>query len=824
MIADTLLGRWWLWSATRIASLWIRPTVLPESADDVLGDGDGPVCYVLEYAGLADRIALRLAAARLRLPSPVAGLSYGRAEEPRAVIRLRHYRGRLLRVPTGDNSPRLKRLVAAGHADRAPLKLVPVAIYWGRSPDKERGFFKLAFSERWEFVGRTRKFLTTLALGRNTLVQFSAPLHLERVLDDGLSNERTVRKVARILRVHFRQSRIATVGPDLSHRRTLAARVLRDESVRRIVSQRVRERGDPEAVWREARSYAYEIAADCSYPTIRVLERLLARVWNRLYDGIRLSGVERLRAVVDGNSIVYVPCHRSHMDYLLLSYIIYQQGLTLPHIAAGINLNLPLIGSLLRRGGAFYLRRSFRGNRLYAEVFHAYLRELQSAGFPIEYFIEGGRSRSGLLLAPKGGMLSMTVDSYLADRKRPLYFVPVYFGYEKLLEGRSFVGELAGEEKQKESLFALLRSLSKLRQNFGQVYVNFGEPLALDTALPPDAVPVGLGNGGERPAWFAPFIDRLGGEIMSRINDAAAVTPVAVLALAMLATPRQTMAAADLARQIDLYRLLAERLRLADATVLPVQDGAATIRHCESLGLVSRESHALGDLIHLAEPDAVLATYFRNNVLHLFALPAAVACTFQRVATQRRDEVVRLVRLSYRFVCAELTLRYRPDSLEEMVAVTLREFEALGLIERGLDDSLHVAPGGSPQAYQLRVLAEALVPQLQRYYMTIALLVRNGPGTLTQAELEGVCQLAAERLSITYGLRSPDFFDRRLFQRFIRELREIGTVGVDSDGRLTYDETLTVVQDDARLLLGHDVHHSILSVTAVEPERPALPS
>ncbi|MEO0997177.1 MAG: glycerol-3-phosphate 1-O-acyltransferase PlsB [Pseudomonadota bacterium] len=822
MIADTLIGRWWLWSATRIASLWIRPTVLPESASDVLGDGDEPVCYVLEYAGLADRIALRLAAPKLRLPSPAAGLSYGGAEEPRAVIRLRHYRGRLLRVPTGDNSPRLKRLVAAGIDDRRPLKLVPVAVYWGRSPDRERGFFKLAFSERWEFVGRTRKFLTTLALGRSTLVQFSEPLRLERVLDDGLSGERTVRKVARILRVHFRQRRIATVGPDLSHRRTLAARVLRDESVRRIIAQR--ERGDREAVRREARDYAYEIAADCSYPTIRVLERLLARVWNRLYDGIRLTGVERLRAVVDGNSIVYVPCHRSHMDYLLLSYIIYQQGLTLPHIAAGINLNLPLIGSLLRRGGAFYLRRSFRGNRLYAEVFHAYLRELQSAGFPIEYFIEGGRSRSGLLLPPKGGMLSMTVDSYLADPERPLYFVPVYFGYEKLLEGRSFVGELAGEEKQKESLFALLRSLSKLKENFGQVYVNFGEPLALATALPAEAVTAGRGNGGERPAWFAPFIDRLGGEVMSRINDAAVMTPVAVLALAMLATPRQTMAAADLARQIDLYRLLAERLRLADATVLSELDGAATIRHCESLGLVSRESHALGDLIHLAETDAVLATYFRNNVLHLLALPAAVACTFQRVAAHHRDEVLRLVRLSYRFVCAELTLRYRPDSLPDMVAVTLGEFEALGLIERGPGDSLRAAPGGSAQAYQLRVLAEALVPQLQRYYMTIALLVRNGPGTLTQAELERVCQLAAERLSITYGLRSPDFFDRRLFQRFIRELREIGTVGVDSDGRLTYDETLTVVQDDARLLLGHDVHHSILSVTAVEPERPAPPS
>ena len=181
--------------------------------------------------------------------------------------------------------------------------------------------------------------------------------------------------------------------------------------------------------------------------------------------------------------VIYVPCHRSHFDYLLLGYILYEEGLQTPHIAAGINLNLPIVGRILRRGGAFFLRRSFKGNRLYAAVFDAYLDQILQRGYSVEYFVEGTRSRTGRLLAPRGGMLVMTVHSYIKNPKRPIVFVPVYFGYEKLIEGDSFISELSGSEKKKESLFGLVRSIKSLRENFGKVYVNIAEPIELDTVL-----------------------------------------------------------------------------------------------------------------------------------------------------------------------------------------------------------------------------------------------------------------------------------------------------------------------------------------------------
>ena len=124
------------------------------------------------------------------------------------------------------------------------------------------------------------------------------------------------------------------------------------------------------------------------------------------------------------------------MDYLLLSYAIYQRGYAIPHIAAGVNLNLPIVGRLLRKGGAFFIRRSLRGSALYTIVFMKYLAAMMARGHSIEYFIEGGRSRTGRLLPPMTGMLSMTVRSYLREPRRPVVFVPVYFGYERIWKGR----------------------------------------------------------------------------------------------------------------------------------------------------------------------------------------------------------------------------------------------------------------------------------------------------------------------------------------------------------------------------------------------------
>ena len=442
-----LLSRPLYWLAGKVFSIWARPAIQPEIPTELITDSDAEVCYVLETGGLADLLALERAAAQHGMPSPTQSFEFCGHREYKRFIVLRRMEGFWYRRPRKTGSKRLKRLIEAAENGDQELLLIPVAIYWGRSPEKERSLLKLLFSENWDVIGRTRKFLTTILLGRDTLLRFSHALPLRALGAEGQSSEIAFRKASRILRVHFRKRRVATVGPDLSHRRTLIREVLRAPSVRRAI---MAESGDDyrkqEVARRKAEKYAFEIAADISYPTIRVAVRVLRWLWHRIYDGIELNHMEKVHDVARDKEVVYVPCHRSHFDYLLLAYVTYEAGLPLPHIAAGINLNLPVVGGILRRGGAFFLRRSFRGNRLYATVFDSYIQQVLGKGYSMEYFIEGGRSRTGRLLQPKGGMLAMTVNAYVKNPQRPIVFIPVYFGYEKLIEGDAFISELGGAQ------------------------------------------------------------------------------------------------------------------------------------------------------------------------------------------------------------------------------------------------------------------------------------------------------------------------------------------------------------------------------------------
>src|SRR4029434_9972139 len=243
------------------------------------------------------------------------------------------------------------------------------------------------------------------------------------------------------------------------------------------------------------------------------------------------------------------------MASLLLSYIIYHQGFAVPHIAAGINLNIPVIGRFLRKGGAFFIRRTFAGNALYTVVFMKYLAAIMARGHSIEYFIEGGRSRTGRLLQPKTGMLSMTVRSFLRDPVRPVVFVPVYFGYERIVEANTYISELSGAPKKKESWYDVLMSLRVLRERFGTVHVNVGEPIRLNELLDaqlPSWREQRFDDDTRLPAVNA-LVNELSLKIMRGINAAAAVTPINLLATALLSSPRGALAERALLQQLELY-------------------------------------------------------------------------------------------------------------------------------------------------------------------------------------------------------------------------------------------------------------------------------
>ena len=805
------------WLLRRLLALWVRFKVRPDEAVSRVRDRDKPVCYVLERRSVTDLAVLQNACVKLKLPRPQKRL-LAQAKDLRSFFYLSRPRGfwdeRIDRRPPAQ----LQQMIAALTADpQIDIELVPVAVYWGRAPQKEGSWFRLLLVEDWALTTRARKFLQVLFNGRNTLIEFDEPISLRVLLGDEAGSAVRGRRVTRALRALYAKQRAARIGPDLSHRRTIVNRVLRTRAVRSVVAQEMREKKITRRQGMlKARQYAEEIAANYSHAFIRFMEASLARLWNRLYDGVVFGHVETLEQTAEGNEVVYVPCHRSHMDYLLLSYAIYVHGYAIPHIAAGINLNLPIVGRFLRKGGAFFIRRSFRGNALYTVVFMKYLAAIMARGHSIEYFIEGGRSRTGRLLQPKTGMLSMTVRSFLRERARPIVFIPVYFGYERIVEGTTYIGELSGKPKEKESVFGLIRTLRRMRERFGQVHVNLGEPIKLEELLDrydPDWR-TRVVDDDTRIPWVGAAVDDLASTIMRHINAAAAVTPINLLAVTLLATPRLALPETELLRQMDLYRELMRCFSYSDRVTVTSMSAAEMLAYGESMKVVFREPHPLGDIVRMSDESAVLATYYRNNVLHLFAMPSLVACAFVSNATVRTDDIQRLAWRIYPYIAAELFLRWSEQELARVVTDVLICLEQQGLIESNADATeWRRPPPTSEKAMQLSLVAQATIQTIERYYLSIAILVKAGSGQITQVALEERCQLTAQRMAMLYGLNSPEFFDRTMFEHFIDLLRTRGVVRLSSGGKLEFDDVLMRVAADAQFVLSEQIRHSILQVT-----------
>lgn len=805
----------------KIMYLWVRTQVLGADKNTLSLDPDKPVCYVLQNTSLSSRLVLEEEVLKARLPSSMLAIgSKGEGRLRRAFFALYLRQGGwFTRRRTPPLTQRIRKLVHLGYLESdLDVQIVPVSLFWGRAPEKEKSLLKILLSDNWAITGRLKKFLIILIHGRNTFVQFNKPISLRQLLDEfPADEERATRKLARVLRVHFRRIRQAVIGPDLSHRRTLVHALILMPSVKEAIRETAKQDGlPPEKVRAKALAYGDEIAANMTMVTIRFLEVVLSWLWNKIYNGIRINNIETVQEVAKDHAVIYVPCHRSHIDYLLLSYVLYRNGLMPPHIAAGINLNMPVVGAILRRGGAFFMRRSFKDNPLYAAVFNEYMHSVFVGGHPVEYFVEGGRSRTGRTLRPKAGMLGMTVRSFLRDHRKPIALVPVYIGYEKVIEGRSYLGELRGGAKQQESIFNLFRSLKNLRKSFGQVGLNFGQPIQLASFL--DAQRASWRDEAYdrefRPKWLNRAVDKLAIDVVTGINAAVAVNPINLLATLLLSTERLAMDERILARQMEAFCALLKSVRYADEVTFPEGSGQDWIHYAEQMGLAQRCKHPMGDIILIEGTNATLMTYYRNNIQHLFALPALIACLFQNNATLKRERIVSLSLSLYPYIRSELFLRWDDQQAQKVIECTIDEMMAQGLLAQD-GDIISRPATGSEQAVRLRTLSRFIIQTLERYYISIAVLRAQGSGQLTPKELEERSSMMAQRMSVLFGLNAPEFFDKTLFREFISNLMKEAILSIDPAGKLVYSAGLEAVMEDARLVLNLELRQAILQVTSL---------
>lgn len=803
--------------AQKILYLWIKTEVLLVS-DTRATNQNTITVYVLASRSWTDLLVLEQECRALNITRPRSRIKQTQLNNWHHVYTVAH--SQPLKAWLQQKTKRSTMLSGIFQAltdnPELDVRFVPVVVFWGRPVLKQKHWFRVLFSETWGFAGRTRRFFSILFNGKNTLIQFSPAISFRELINNHPQRDDAVDNLQSILSDRLTEIKTATLGPDISHRRTLVRELLENKYILGAIKNRRRKDNISEyKATKIANNYLNEIVADRNYITIQILQRVLTAFWNKFYSGINVHFSAQLKQLALTHELIYVPCHRSHIDYLLLSYVIHNEGLAIPYIAAGKNLNMPLIGPVLRNAGAFFIRRSFKGNELYSTVLFEYLASQISTGMPIEYFIEGGRSRTGRLLQPKPGMLAMTIRAFLKYQHKPIAFIPVYIGYEKMIESKSYLAELKGDDKKSETLFSSVSSIMNIRGFYGQVTTNFGQPVLLDDILKeknPDWESYKYSDS-HRPDWLRPSVKHTSRKIMQHINACCAVNAINLIATALLAAPNQTMDEGELIQTLNFYMGLIDSLQYSEHITLTQHSAIQQIHHAEALCLVRRRKHEMGDFIYLDSAHAVLLTYYRNNIIHLLVLPSFIACCFINTATLGRDKIIRYIKIAYPFLKFELFLPWTSSDLEAAIDNLLRHLSAEGILIYNQGAEVYSKPQiGTEQHAQLSTLSMVISPVLELYYMIFALLAEHGSNTLSRDRLEELCYLMAQRLSLMYEINSPDFFDKKLITNFINSLIKQGYVKVNDSDKLDISEFAVNEGRYARRMLDKNMQHHILQM------------
>ncbi len=536
------------------------------------------------------------------------------------------------------------------------------------------------------------------------------------------TTEVIARKVRSTLSHHLARETRAVFGPPRKPTDRLIDEAMRDKVFQQTAIEVAKEQNKSiESVNRTAKRNFEAIAARYSPSVVGFTAPILHWVFNRIYDGVEVDevGLERAMKAAGDAPMVLTPSHKSHVDYLIMSYVLFQRGYTVPLVAAGANLSFFPLGPFLRRGGAFFLRRSFKGDKLYTATFKAYLKKLVHDGIHHEFFPEGGRSRTGKLLTPKLGLFTWLVDAVLEGARNDLLFVPVAIDYEKVVEGASYKAELAGGEKKPEDLKALLSAPSVLTENYGRIHLSFDEPVSLAKLMKDRGVDPRETTDDQKKA----LVRALGHRVMHGISKVSTVTPHALLASALLAHRRRGISVREITDRIGLLRKMATDLnarlsvQLNDSpsspTVLgPVQDA---MRMFASEGFV-RIVEARGEPIYQVEEERrPELSFYKNTLMNLIAGRTIVCAAILSVepevsvaAIRERALVLsRLLKMEFIFPVGQ--------TFEHIFDATVEHLLSLGLLVRE-EQTLRVAPETHVRP-TVQFLADLLLDVLESYLL-----------------------------------------------------------------------------------------------------------
>src|SRR5690554_4712716 len=702
----------------------------------------------------------------------------------------------------------IRELVRIQRKREEPIFLIPSVFLWTESaPNAQRGITDLFFGPV-EWPGRIRRFFQFIFNYQNAQIRRSEPFNLKRFIEEFETEDDTViaDRVAFALLRKIERERSIVLGPTKKTPGRLKEELLRSPRVRKHIEAEAKATGRSIArVERQAAKIIDRLAAKQTSTVIRYFSLFLEWFFHRIYDGIVVDkeGIERIRDAAREGAVIYLPSHKSHIDYLVLSYVLYRHSMMPPLIAAGENLSFFPAGPILRRGGAFFIRRSFKGQTLYPVIVDAYMRKLILEGYGIEFFLEGGRSRSGKLLAPKFGLLSMVVDASLMLRGKKVSFVPISIGYERIIEEQSYVRELSGEEKQKENVGGLLKSTTILRSRYGRLYVQFGEVLSFDELVQEARLEHGLDRHGTdklSPAARRTLVQRIAHRVTYEINAVTVVTPAALVASALFAHRRRGMRRSDL--EAMCVRLLGKLEREGARIATTISDAPGTVRKemiDEALELfldaklIQRHEAGEETIYSILDERRLALDYYKNNLIHFFVPSALVSAALRvggKASTSLETLRARVQELSRVF---KFEFMYRVDaSFDEIFEEALERLRLDGAIEI-TGDRVEITTG--TEGAMIAVYAHMLSAYFEAYLLALratALLLEE---PMNRKEWFKRALQLGQRMYLSGEIVHREALSQLKLEPALKTLRDYGLVRFDHGDPISIGESVKGRED-----------------------------
>lgn len=676
----------------------------------------------------------------------------------------------------------LRTLVAVQQMSARPIYLVPHVVTNASQPPQTS-------PQRLPGRGRLRQLTMFLSPKRAT-VRVGEALDLRAWLQSSpdVPAEQIAESLCSELEQRIANEERVITGPAQPSHHEIARRVLANPRVHTAMSDlEANSDASAAALRRTAQKQIGEIAARYRVSAIQFLDHLLTWVFNRIYDGIVVDqrGLRRVLGLASRGPVVFCPSHKSYVDFLVLSYVLWQHGVAPPHIAAGANLGFFPLGTLFRHAGAFFLRRSFRDDALYKAVFEAYVQELLRMGTAIEFFPEGTRSRTGKLLMPRFGMLRMVVDAWRQGARDDVIFVPVSIDYERIIEAGAYRRELSGGEKQREDLSGLLRTAKVLRSRFGRVHVQFGEPLSLAELA--QQRHLSQTSAPEHDAAWRPELTRLGYRIMHSVGMICSVTPTAVAATSLLGHRGRGLAESAL---LTLSHAVVEFLETEgarlSASLLQPQTREVAVREAvqkmveDRLVRLDRAGRADAEPIYRV-PDETRITldFHKNAVMNQFAPAAIVARSL--LAHPAHPVPYAELHAEARFLSKVFKKEfiYRVDSdFDTHFDDTLAALAVRGFLDVHDDTFVHV------RHRRAIALLSGLLDNFVEAYWVVALSLRDLRAfPLWDRELSTRALERARRAFLEGEIRRPEAACRTLIDTALSWMQTEGIVGVHHQAR-----------------------------------------